>query len=101
MKYYLTYEEAVSILPNSENIHTFINEAFGLIGADWSKEEILDKLKQTDSVIELTGETARAMGHGMCVYSKDAKYQSNILFIQTDEDKLSAFEQALKVEEGE
>lgn len=101
MKYYLKYDEAVSLLPNSENIHTFMNASFGLIGADWSKEDILDKLKQADNVIELTGESARGMGHGMCVYSKNAKYQSEILFIQTDEDKLSEFEQAHAVDKGE
>lgn len=92
MKYYLTYDEAVSILPNDEYIHTFRNESFGLIGADWSREEILAELKKTDVVIELTGKHARNMGHGMCAYSKDVKWQSGILFIETNEEKLCAFE---------
>lgn len=92
MKRYLSYDEAVSLLPNGENIHTFINASFGLCGADWSREEIYRKLSEADIVIELTGEQAKAMRHGMCAYSKDAKYQSDILFIETDEEKLSAFE---------
>lgn len=100
MKYYLNYDEAVSLLPNKEAIHTFYNAAFGFVGADWSKEEILNKLKEADIVIELTGEQARAMKHGMCAYSKNAKYQSEILFIETDEEKLTAFEQAHPIEKG-
>ena len=101
MKRYLTYEEAVSILPNDENIHTFKNAPFGLLGADWSKEEIFELLKNTETVIELTGEQARAMKHGMCAYRKDAKYQSQIVFIETDEEKLSAFEQEHSTNKGE
>lgn len=100
MKYYLNYDEAVSLLPNEEDIHTFYNAAFGLEGADWSRKEILNKLKESNIVIELTGEQARAMKHGMCAYSKNAKYQSEILFIETDEEKLTAFEQAHPTEKG-
>lgn len=92
-KVYLTYDEAVSLLPDGEDIHTFKNASFGLIGADWSREEILNKLRETDIVIELTGEQAKAMKHGMCAYSKDTKYHDEVLFIETDEEKLSAFEQ--------
>lgn len=102
MKYYLTYDEAVSLLPNKEDIHTFINAPFGLIGADWSRESIIDKLKENDIVIELTGEQAKAMKHGMCAYGKNTKYQREILFIETDEEKLSAFEKSHSTEsEGE
>lgn len=91
MKRYLTFEEAVSLLPNEEYIHTFYNASFGLCGADWSKSEILDKLQKSE-IIELTGETARSMGHGICAYNKDTKFQKDILFIQTDEKKLLEFD---------
>lgn len=88
---YITYEQAVSILPDGEYVHTFINNAIGLIGADWSRTEILEKLRTSD-IIELTGEQAKSMGHGMCVYNKDAKWQSQLLFIETNEEKLEALE---------
>ena len=91
LKKIISYENAVSILPDEEYIHTFRNAAFGLCGADWSRAEILDKLKNSE-VIELTGETARGMGHGMCAYNKDAQYLEDILFIETDETKLSELE---------
>ena len=38
----------------------------------------------------MTGEIARGMGHGICVYNEDTKLHSDILFIETDESKLSA-----------
>lgn len=100
MRYYLNYDEAVSLLPNGDNIHTFYNASFGLMGADWSREEILKKLKEADIVIELTGEQSKSMKHGMCAYNKKAKWQSEILFIETDEEKLTAFEQDHPTEKG-
>ena len=100
MKDYLNYNEAVSLLPNKDDIHTFYNTSFGLMGADWSRAEILKKLKESDIVIELTGEQARSMKHGMCAYNKNAKWQSEILFIETDEEKLNAFEQDHPTEKG-
>lgn len=86
-KRYITFEEAVSLLPDGECVHTFYNNSFGLLGADWSKDEIIDKLRKSD-VIELTGSQARAMKHGMCAYNNDTKYHSDILFIETDADRL-------------
>lgn len=90
-KRYITYEEAVSLLPDGDYVHTFYNGSFGLLGADWRKEEILEKLRKSE-VIELTGNKARAMNHGMCAYNKDTKYHSDILFIETDADRLEEFD---------
>lgn len=36
------------------------------------------------------------MGHGICAYSKDAKYQSDVMFIETDEARLSTLEKELE-----
>ncbi len=95
-RYFLSYDEAVNVLPNEEYVHTFINNAIGLIGADWEKHEVLHKLKNADT-IELCGEQARKMGHGICCYDKSAKLQSDILFISTDEVKLLELEKENEV----
>ena len=95
MKTYITAEQAISVLPDGDSIHAFYNPGFGLIGADWSKADITDKLHRSD-IIELTGPGARGMSHGICAYSKDAKYQSDIMFIETDEARLSALEKELE-----
>lgn len=84
---YISYEEAVLLLPDGEYVHTFYNTSFGLVGADWSRGKILYKLRKSD-VIELTGSQARAMSHGMCAYNKDVKYHDEILFIETNADRL-------------
>lgn len=100
MKAYITTEQALSVLPDGDTVHTFCNPGFGLVGADWSKGDITDKLRSSD-IIELTGPAARGMGHGICVYNKDTKWQSDILFVETDEDRLAVLEGKLEGMKGE
>lgn len=93
----LTPAQAEAILPDGDLIHTFYNLAAMLVGADWLRDQVLDKLNETGVMIELTGEQARKTGHGMCVHpNADHYYQSDILFIETDEEKVKRFEEALK-----
>ena len=95
MKKYITNEQAISILPEGEDVHTFINPGFGLVGADWSREKLIDKIQKSD-ILELTGEMARKMGHGLVIYNTTAKVQDDLLFIETDEEKLVALEKKLE-----
>lgn len=64
MKTYLTKEQAIPVLPNGGTNHTFYNPGFGLVGADWERDDILDKIEKSD-IVELTGPGARGMGHGI------------------------------------
>lgn len=73
----LTYDEAVAMLPNKENIHTFIGRMF-LIGADWSRKDILSLLKNAVQ-IELSGQTATAMGHRLGVW----RTERDVIFVET------------------
>lgn len=45
MKYFLTAEQAEQLLPEGDTVHTFYNNGPMLTGADWSRSEIIDKLK--------------------------------------------------------
>ena len=99
MKIYLTKEQATEILPNSSDVHVFYNVTFGLVGADWDRDEVIDKINNSD-VLELTGNAARSMSHGLCAYDNDIKYQSQIMFIETDEEKLKMLERELQIVEG-
>ena len=90
MKRFITAEQAISVLPDCEDIHTLLDANFGLVGADWTREKIIKKLECAD-YIELTGTIARAMGHGICIYDKDAT-MADVLFIETDEEKLAKLE---------
>ena len=90
-KRYISYKQAIHLLPDSETIHTFLNPNGGLlVGADWSREEILDKLQNSD-VIEIAGERSKAMGHGMAAYDHESR--GYVLFIETDAERLAAFEE--------
>lgn len=88
---YITVDDAIKLLPDGEYVHTFYQMGMGLIGADWDKEDVIAKLKSVD-YIELTGKEARNMGHGIAVYNKDTKWQSDVLFIETDKTRLNAFD---------
>ena len=88
---YLTIDEAQSLLPDGDEIHTFIQQGYAIIGADWSREDIIGQIKKCQ-VREITGPAARGMNHGLVLYNKDAKFQSDLLFVETDKAKLDAFD---------
>lgn len=92
MRRYITADEAIKLLPEGDTIHTFVNMPMGLIGADWDRQEVIEKLRGSDK-IEITGEQARSLGHGLAAYNESIKYQSDILFIETDEEKLNEFDE--------
>ena len=98
-KVFISADEAISLLPEKGMIHTFIDGGLMIVGADWYRQNVIDKLKTADK-IEIAGEGARNMGHGIVAYNKSAKYQSDLLFIETDKDKLDKFDDPYK-EEGE
>lgn len=91
MRKELTKEEAIGLLPDGEFVHVFINGGFGLVGADWTREAILDEIDRAART-ELTGPMARWMGHGIVLYPPNAKYQSDLLFLETDREKLKEFD---------
>ena len=88
-KKFLTIEEATALLPDSETIHTFYSTGICLVGGDWDRADILQKLEEAK--IELAGDSARSLGHGLAVYKDGAKL-SDVLFIETDKDKIDAFD---------
>lgn len=63
-KLFLTVEQAIKLLPEGDDIHTFRRGGPCLIGADHSRERIIEQLKAAP-FIEVTGPRAQAMGHGI------------------------------------
>ncbi len=96
MKKILTYDEAVQLLPDYDEIHTFRQAGPVLCGCDISKKELLNRFKEAGAIIELSGESSRSMKHGIALYNKNVNYQDEILFIETSEEKLIKFEKRLK-----
>lgn len=62
-QYILSIEEAIAKLPDGEYIHTFRQAGPALIGADWSREDMMKAIDKF--TFELTGERATSIGHGM------------------------------------
>ncbi len=63
----LPFDEAVKLLLDGDTIHTFRNPGAGMmIGADWSRESLLDAMRKADE-IQVTGRHAQAMGHGLVI----------------------------------
>ena len=60
---FLTCEQAVSLLPDGEDVHVFLNPNGMLVGADWSRQSVLDMLKVGES--QLGGDMCLSMGHGL------------------------------------
>lgn len=65
---------AESLLPDGDTVHTFRESG---VGADWSRERILQRL-QTHGV-ELSGDNARQCNHGLCSWDEAHGW----LFIET------------------
>jgi hypothetical protein len=76
----LTYDEAVSLLPDRDQIHAILDGDVALLGADWDRAGIL-KLLATADQREVTGPQARAHGHGL------AAWLGNVpVFIETKQE---------------
>lgn len=67
---------ALSLLPDGDTVHTFLNPAWGLVGASWARRDVIDVLANAKE-IHVTGEAAQSMGHGLAVM-----YQGRWLYIE-------------------
>lgn len=73
----LSLEAAIAMLPEGSEIHTFVNPGAGLlVGADWSRDAVIELLKTGKP--ELSGEEATKMNHGIVAWDGE-KY----VFVQT------------------
>lgn len=82
--YTLTYDQAVALLPGDERIHTFVNPAGMLVGADWDREDILALLR--DGRPELSGDQASAMGHGLVAFRGEGADKHPVFIATRAED---------------
>jgi len=86
----ITLQQLVSVLPVGADVHTFRNTMNMLIGADWRKQHLIETAEKYQDSIELTGEMARGMGHGVALHD-----DVGVLFIETDEELLKKLEAKL------
>ena len=92
-KVIITLLEALKLLPEKDEVHTFLNPAAGmLVGADWPMKDIIMALALSKE-IHLTGEAAQAMDHGIAIKQADGV----MVFIETrKKEKLGETEEDWK-----
>lgn len=84
---FLSVSQAIECLNEGDTIHTYINPADSmLVGADWSRDAIIDTLIKHKDSIEIGGEMCRKMKHGLVVMRN-----GDPLFIEANEEKLKLF----------
>lgn len=91
MRVILRAEEAIGCLPEGDVIHVFTNPGGMLIGADWGRADVIEAIENADR-IEIGGPGCRGMGHGIVVFPKRAKFQSDLYFVESVEDKLKIYD---------
>lgn len=82
----LTKEQAISALKPGDRIHTFLSGGMILMGADWDRKDALEVIEQAE-LIELSGDTARAMGHGLAMF-----HNGRYFFVESNEEVLAEIE---------
>jgi hypothetical protein len=63
---FVTLAEAEGMLPDGDEVHTFRQAGPAIIGANWSRSELLDAMRASPA-IELAGKVATSMQHGLAI----------------------------------
>lgn len=66
-KIILTSEQALSMLPEGDRIHTFRSAPMALIGADWDRDDLEKAIRENQC--EVGGDQCQAMNHGLVVWT--------------------------------
>lgn len=95
-KIFLTPKEAEQIIVKGDYVHTYVNPIGGImVGADRSRQSILDDLEKYSDSIEIGGTDCRSMKHGIVI----VKGNGSNLFINHDEAELEKIDPIDKTEE--
>jgi len=61
----LTTEQALSMLPEGDRIHTFRSGGMAMLGCDWDRDRIEKAIR--DNTCELGGATSMVLNHGLVI----------------------------------
>jgi hypothetical protein len=89
-KVILTADQAESLLPPGEQVHSFVNPPWGFVGCHNSRKNALRRIREA-KLIEIGGERAKRMKHALIVYAREGGYT----FFATDMEKVEALERRL------
>jgi len=89
-KIILTADEAISLLPDGEHVHNYINNVVNMfIGCDYTRDEA-EKHIRAATACEIGGENCKRMKHALVVWSS----ADSLSFFATDPEKVEAMERA-------
>jgi hypothetical protein len=86
----LTPDQAESLLPPGERVHSFINPACGLVGCGVARHRAIARIREA-KLLELGGPSAKQMGHALVVHDCIRGYS----LFETDMEKVEAMERRL------
>ena len=87
-KILLTADEAISLLPEGEYVHNFVNNVPGMfIGCDYERAEAENHIRKALQC-EIGGDACKGMKHGLVVWTS----KNSLSFFATDMAKLAAME---------
>lgn len=86
----LTPDQAESLLLPGERIHSYVNPPWGLVGCDSSREDVVRLIREA-KLLEIGGDRAKRMKHGLVVYAREGGCK----FFATDMEKVEAMERQL------
>ena len=66
----LTAEQALSMLPDGDEVHTFRSTGNALFGADWSRSKLEQAIRENRC--EVGGDQCQRMNHGLIVWTSEA-----------------------------
>lgn len=93
-KIFLTKEQAIELIGDREDVHTFRSGSMMLIGADWSRKDIFGVINDAgEKDIEIGGEMCKKMGHGLVIWTSP----SDPLFIEVDKEQLQQLENSITI----
>jgi hypothetical protein len=61
----ISVDRAISIMADGDQVHTFRQAGFALLGCDWDRGELIDRFRRSPDDIELGGEACQGMNHGL------------------------------------
>lgn len=93
MRVFISPSEALSLIANT--YHVFMSNGLMIVGMDWDKESITELLESHDIEICDPNGMSRKMKHGIVALDKENEFNNK--FIETNEEKLSAFEKLHRV----
>ena len=86
----LTPDQAESLLPHGERVHSFVNPPWGFVACDSSRKAVVRLIREA-RLLEIGGERAKRMRHALVVHAREGGCK----LFATDMERVEAMERRL------